>query len=353
MFSSSIYPYVIAEIGVNHEGSLEKALEMVRSAANAGANAVKFQTYKASTLASKNSPAYWDQSKEPTTSQYKLFQKYDGFGQQDYEVLKNACDQCGVDFMSTPFDVQCLEWLMPLMDIVKIASADLTNNLLLEAVGDYGKPVILSVGASSIKEIWDAIGVLEESGCNDISLLHCMLLYPTNLEDAHLSRILELREEFSSKNIRIGYSDHVPPGAADNDQLIIACAMGASIIEKHYTFDKELPGNDHYHAMDSDDLGKLTDRFLKFKMMTTEISQDGLLEKQISANKNARRSLVYITDLKSGHIIEKSDLMAKRPGTGISVKEYKTLIGLTLSSDVQADDLVSRKDFKGKTASYL
>jgi sialic acid synthase SpsE len=346
MFSSSEYPYVIAEVGVNHEGSLEKALEMVRSASDAGANAVKFQTYKAATLASKNSPAYWDQSKEPTESQYKLFQKYDGFEKADYEILKNACNECGVDFMSTPFDLQCLDWLMPMMNVVKIASADLTNDLLLEAVGGYGKPVIMSVGASTNQEIWDAIGILEQSGCNDISLLHCMLFYPTKLEDAHLSRILELREEFSSKNIRIGYSDHVPPESADNDQVIIACAMGASIIEKHYTFDKTLPGNDHYHAMDSDDLQKLTDRVLNFSMMTKEISQDDLIKKQISAKTNARRSLVYTRDLELGHILDTSDLIAKRPGTGLAVRAYKSLIGSILSSSVKADDLVSHNDFK-------
>ena len=346
MFSSSVYPYVIAEVGVNHEGSLEKALEMVRSASDAGANAVKFQTYKAATLASKNSPAYWDQSKEPTESQYKLFQKYDGFEKADYEILKNACNECGIDFMSTPFDLQCLDWLMPMMNVVKIASADLTNDFLLEAVGGYGKPVILSVGASTNQEIWDAIGILEQSGCNDISLLHCMLFYPTKLEDAHLSRILELREEFSSKNIRIGYSDHIPPESAENDQLIIALAMGASIIEKHYTFDKTLPGNDHYHAMDSDDLQKLTDRVLKFSMMTKEISQDDLIKKQISAKTNARRSLVYMKDLEPGHILDKSDLIAKRPGTGLAVKAYKSLAGSVLSSSVKADDLVSNNDFK-------
>lgn len=339
-------PYFIAEIGVNHEGSLEKAIEMVRSASDAGAHAVKFQTYKAGTLASKNSPAYWDQSKEPTSSQYKLFQKYDGFGRDDYEILKSVCDECGVDFMSTPFDIQCLNWLMPLMSIVKIASADVTNDLLLEAVAGYGKPVILSVGASTNEEIWDAIGVLKKSGCHDISLLHCMLLYPTSLEDAHLSRIIELREEFSFEGIKIGYSDHVPPAAADNDQLIVACAMGASIIEKHYTFDKQLPGNDHYHAMDSEDLKYITDRILKFKLMTESIDQSGLIGKQIAAIKNARRSLVYSNDLEIGHILKKTDLIAKRPGTGISVKKYKSLIERELRVEVKADDLVSYDDFK-------
>jgi sialic acid synthase SpsE len=339
-------PYFIAEIGVNHEGSLEKAIGMVRSASDAGAHAVKFQTYKADTLASKNSPAYWDQTKEPTSSQYKLFQKYDGFGRKEYETIKNVCDECGIDFMSTPFDIQCLNWLMPMMSIVKIASADLTNDLLLEAVASYGKPVILSVGASTNEEIYDAIKVLKKSGCHDISLLHCMLLYPTSLDDAHLSRIIELREEFFSEGIKIGYSDHVPPAIANNDQLIVACAMGATIIEKHYTFNKQLQGNDHYHAMDSDDLKQIISRILKFKLMSEPIDQSELIGKQIAAIKHARRSLVYSKDLDVGHVIKKTDLIAKRPGTGLSVKKYKSLIERELRVKVKGDDLVSYDDFK-------
>ena len=339
-------PYFIAEIGVNHEGSLEKAIEMIKSASDGGAHAVKFQTYKAGTLASKNSPAYWDQTKEPTSSQYKLFKKYDGFGKKEYETFKIVCDECGIAFMSTPFDIQCLGWLMPLMSIVKIASADLTNDLLLEAVAGYGKPVILSVGASTNEEIWDAVKVLKQSGCRDISLLHCMLLYPTSVKDAHLSRILELQKEFSSEGIKIGYSDHVPPDAANNDQLIMACAMGASIIEKHYTFDKNLPGNDHYHALDFDDLKLIIDRIQKFRLMAETIDQSDLIEKQSSAIKHARRSLVYVKDLKVGQILKKTDLIPKRPGTGIPVKQYKSLVGRELRVTVKADDLVSYDDFK-------
>lgn len=347
MFANSTKQYLIAEIGVNHEGSLAKAIEMIRSAKDAGANAVKFQTYKASTLASKNSPAYWDQTKEPTDSQYKLFKKYNSLSKSDYIALKNECDRCEIDFMSTPFDTGCLEWLMPLMNVVKIASADITNSLLLESVAAYKKPVILSVGASTNEEIWQAIDILESSGCKDISLLHCMLLYPTKVEDAHLSRIIDLKEEFSSKNIRIGYSDHVPPAAANNDQLIIACAMGATILEKHYTFDKGLPGNDHYHAMDFDDLKILICRIKDFQKMSKSINQIDLIEKQISAKLNARRSLVYIKDLQPGHKLSKEDLIAKRPGTGVKVSEYRRLIGKILITPVKADDLVTCDDFSG------
>lgn len=337
-------PYFIAEIGVNHEGSINKAMEMVKTAHENGADAVKFQTYKAGLLASKNSPAYWDQTKEPTDSQYKLFKKYDGFHKDDYIKLKEFCDEIGIDFMSTPFDIDCVDWLMPLMDRVKIASADITNDFLLEKVAKFKKPMILSVGAASTKEIWHSVNLIKKSGCEDISLLHCMLLYPTSLEDAHLSRITELKEEFKNTNIKIGYSDHVPPSLANNDQLIIACTLGASIIEKHYTFDKSLPGNDHYHALDAHDLSIYKSRINNLIEMTKKIDESSLRKKQTSAINNARRSLVYKTDLKQGHIITKTDLIAKRPGTGVPVKDFVDFVGNKLLNDVLEDQLLSYDD---------
>lgn len=339
-------PYFIAEIGVNHEGSIQKAMEMVRTAAGAGADAVKFQTYKAEKLASKNSPAYWDKSKEPTTSQFKLFQKYDGFERADYDLLKVLCVDLGVDFISTPFDLDCVDWLVPMMDKVKIASADITNDFLLTKVASYRKPMILSVGAATSKEIWHAVNLIRGKGCDDISLLHCMLLYPTSLCDAHLNRITELKDEFKDEGIEIGYSDHVPPSLANNDQLIIACALGATIIEKHYTFDKMLSGNDHYHSLDASDLSVFNTRLDWLVEMTQIINESDLCDKQKSAIANARRSLVYKSNLISGTVICEDDLIAKRPGTGVSVTAANDFIGKILSVSVLEDQLLSPEDFK-------
>lgn len=340
-------PYIIAEIGVNHGGDLELAKTMIADIAASGGHAAKFQTYKADLIAAKDSPAYWDQSKEPTETQHKLFQKFDSFCENDYKILAEECRKYNIDFLSTPFDVECLEWLMPLMQVVKIASADLTNDILLEAVAAYKKPVILSVGASSDDEIAYAVNLLESAGAVDITLLHCMLLYPTPLEHGFLSRITSLRARFHAKQIKIGYSDHIPPSAANNDQLLIARAMGCCVIEKHFTHDKTLPGNDHYHAIDKEDLSALINRLRVCDLMISSEDDfiNGGLSLQISAVENARRSLYFRRDLYKGEQLKSSDVIAKRPGKGISPKHYKELVGRTLSRDVSAEDIIRFGDF--------
>ena len=244
-------PYVIAEIGVNHEGSIELAKKMIDLATEGGANAAKFQTYKAEKLAVKDSPAYWDTTQEETTSQYQLFKKYDSFEKVDYIELKDYCDQKGIDFLSTPFDVESVSYLSDLMPFFKIASADITNIPLLREVAKYKKPVILSTGASTIPEIENAINELLVNGIKEIGLLHCMLNYPTDYKNAGLSMIKTLKRLFPNR--MIGYSDHTMP-EVDMLTVTTAVTLGARIVEKHFTHDKSLLGNDHYHAMDINDL---------------------------------------------------------------------------------------------------
>ena len=166
-------PYVIAEIGVNHEGSMKQAKVLIEQAKMGGADAAKFQSYKAGTLASKHSPSYWDTSKEATRSQYELFQKYDGFGPQEYVELADHCQQVGIDFISTPFDNQAVEFLDPLVPFFKVASADLTNTPFLRKIGAKQKPVVLSTGAATLAETDEAVRILEQSGCPNVVLLHC------------------------------------------------------------------------------------------------------------------------------------------------------------------------------------
>jgi len=340
-------PYVIAEIGVNHEGSIDLAKSMIAEIAKAGGHAAKFQTYKADLIAAKDSPAYWDQTKESTNSQHELFQKYDSFTKNDYIILSEECKKHNIDFMSTPFDVDCLEWLMPLMNVVKIASADLTNDILIEAVAEYKKPMILSVGAASDEEIAYALNLMEAKGVKDITLLHCILLYPTPLENGFLSRIKTLQANFCQNNIKFGYSDHIPPSAAQNDQIIIARSMGCSVIEKHFTYDKSLPGNDHYHAIDKVDLEDMMIRLRRCDLMiSTEKKFNEIgLKLQDSAIVNARRSLYFKQSLKKGTVLESSDIVAKRPGKGISPKRYREFIGRTLTRDVNVDEMLSLEDF--------
>ena len=188
-------PYVIAEAGVNHEGSMDIARRLVDEAAEGGANAIKFQTYKAGTLASKDSPAYWDTSKEPTSSQYELFKKHDSFWKNEFEALKKYCDAAGIAFMSTPFDVESAHFLNDLMDVFKISSSDITNKPFIRILCDFKKPIILSTGAAHLHEIAEAVEWIEEKG-NKLALLHCVLNYPTADENAALGMIPALKRHF-------------------------------------------------------------------------------------------------------------------------------------------------------------
>ena len=254
--------FIIAEVGVNYFDIAQKeqisvldaAKYMIDEAAEHGADAVKFQTYKATTLASKNSPAYWDQGEEPTGSQYELFSKFDKFGEEDYRELAQTCAKKGVVFISTPFDFQSADYLEPLMPMYKISSSDLTNLPFIEHIAKKGKPIFLSTGAATIGETEQAVNTILETGNREICLLHCVLDYPTEYSDANLNVIKHLQQIFPEH--LVGYSDHTRPDAT---MLTVTTAylFGAKVIEKHFTLDKTLPGNDHYHAMDTSDLDKL------------------------------------------------------------------------------------------------
>jgi N-acetylneuraminate synthase len=202
-------PYVIAEIGVNHEGSLDQAKRLIELAAEGGADAAKFQSYTADTLASRDSPAYWDMTKEPTSSQHELFDKYSSFGEGEYVELAEHCGSFGIDFLCTPFDDWSVEFLEPLVPAYKVASADITNVPFLRRIASKGKPVVLSTGASTLAEIGLATDTLKQGGSSEIVLLHCILNYPTNNENAHLRMITGLLRAFPDQ--LVGYSDHTLP----------------------------------------------------------------------------------------------------------------------------------------------
>ena len=334
-------PYVIAEIGVNHEGSLATAKLLIESAKRGGADAAKFQTYKAGLIASKFSPSYWDTSKEPTTSQYELFTKYDSFGESEYKELAMHCKKHDIEFVSTPFDLGAVDMLDPLVRFFKIASADITNPPLLKKVAQTGKPIILSTGASNISEIDAALAILRSAGAKEICLMHCILNYPTRNENAHLGMLVDLRNRYPE--LLLGYSDHTLP-TERMTSLITAHLLGAVVLEKHFTLDKTLPGNDHYHAMDEKDLARfqvnvkqvhelLGPTRLKASIATEEISR-----------LNARRSIVLSRDLQAGHTLGEKDLVAKRPGTGISPMSWDEVIGKKIARDLPEDHILTWDD---------
>ena len=220
-------PYLIAEMGVNFYDTalalnispLDAAKLYIDAAEEAGIDCATFQSYKASTIVSKNSPAYWDTTKEPTKTQYELFLKHDGFGESEYRELCEYTHAKGLDYTSTPFDYASADYLYDMVDFYKISSSDLSNIPFIHHIGSKGKPVFISVGAAYLSECDEAIRTLKESGCKDIVVLHCVLSYPTELKDANLRIIQTLKKTFP--DIRIGYSDHVAP---DETMITLATA---------------------------------------------------------------------------------------------------------------------------------
>jgi len=335
-------PYIIAEIGVNHEGSFDKAKELIRLAKEGGADAVKFQTYKAETLAAKNSPAYWDTSMEPTRSQYELFKRYDSFDEEEYILLAEYCRKTDIDFLSTPFDEKAIEFLAPLVPCFKIASADITNVPFLRRIAAKSKPVILSTGASTVEEITDAVTILNNAGCGNIALLHCVLNYPTNNENANLNMIEGLKTAFP--HLVVGYSDHTVP---DREMTVLTAAYlkGALIIEKHFTDDKTLPGNDHYHAMDAEDLKNFRKKVETLMILNGKAEKFPLLSEQ-SARLNARRSIVLRNAVRAGEVLHSDMLICKRPGTGITAANFDEIVGSVAARDLAEDHVLTWSDIK-------
>lgn len=327
-------PYIIAEAGVNHEGSMDLAKRLINEAKEGGADAIKFQTYKASTIASKDSPSYWDLSKEPTTSQFELFKKYDKFWKKEFEELKKECDKVGIDFISTPFDVESATFLNDLMDAFKISSSDITNKPFIKYMASFGKPVLLSTGASELHEVQEAVHWINEYNV-PLVLLHCVLNYPTEDQNANLGMIQGLAHHFPD-NI-IGYSDHTLP--KDMKSLETATLLGARLLEKHFTHDKTLPGNDHYHAMDKEDLKVFRKNMDRIVSLLGEFDIRSL-PSELPAIKNARRSLVAKKDIAKGETITFDHLTWKRPAHGISPKFIDDVIGKKALVDIKEDEIM-------------
>lgn len=339
--------FLIAEIGVNYYdiavkekiSNLEAAKLMCKKAKEAGADAVKFQTYKAEKIASKYSPSYWDTTEESTTSQFELFKKYDSFGKEEYLQLSKYCQEIGIIFMSTPFDYEAADYLDEMMDYYKISSSDITNSPFIQHMCEKGKPIILSTGASNEEEIDRAVNIIKSNG-NKLVLMHCVLQYPTPEEDASLGKILALKRKYPE--ILIGYSDHTKP---DYGYAVVktAFSLGAKVIEKHFTLDKRLPGNDHYHAMDDNDLRNIK-KELDFQKKIIGSDSLGYGKNELAARENARRSIVLIKNKRMGEIIEKDDIAFKRPGIGISPEDYKKVIGKRLNKDIVEDTILQWSD---------
>ncbi|MFW6090041.1 MAG: N-acetylneuraminate synthase family protein, partial [Gemmatimonadota bacterium] len=303
-------PYIIAEAGVHHENSVELAKAYIRAARVAGAHAIKFQTYKAERLATRWAPAYWDDEERRT--QFEVFATRDGFDASHHAQLFDYANELGITLLSTPFDPDSASYLDELgMSAIKIASADITYAPLLRAVGELGKPVLLSTGASTLEEVRAAVDLLADYAV-PVAVLHCSLAYPTPVEAANLRRIELLARTFPERVV--GYSDHTQPRETEL-ACPLAVALGARIVEKHFTLNRELPGDDHYHAVDGEGLRRLVAGCRQAWRMTGEAVE--LRDEERAARANARRSIVASRPIQAGTAFDGSHLDFKRPGTGL------------------------------------
>jgi len=338
--SATSRPYVIAEAGVHHRNSLELAKRLVMEAAIAGADAVKFQTYSADRLATRWAPLYWDDS--ASGSQHDVFASRSLLARDDYAELFAYAAELGIAFMSTAFDDDAAAMLADLgMIAFKTASADITDLPLLERIADYGRPVLLSTGASTFDEIARAVDAIESRGC-PVALLHCSLAYPTPLAAANLGRIPALAAAFPG--YVIGYSDHTQP--ADTAlSCPVSVSLGARIVEKHFTLNRALEGDDHYHAVDAAGLADLV-RDCNAAFSLSAYLGETTPEEQ-AARTYARRSIVAARDLTAGAVLTREDVDFKRPGTGMPPSELSAVLGRTLRHDAGVDDLIAPELFEG------
>lgn len=337
-------PFLIADIGVNFYGIAEKqgmsdmdaAKLMIDEAKICGVDAVKFQSYKAESIVSRDSSAYGDLSDEPVDSQFERFKKFDKFGVDEYRELAEYCRQVGIKFLSTPFDFESADYLDEFMDVYKISSSDLTNIPFIKYVAQKNKPILLSTGAATMREIKEAVKAIEDVSLVDIAIMHSVLSYPTSYEDANLLMIKDLANTFP--DYEIGYSDHTKP---DVNMVVLTTAYnyGATILEKHFTLDKSMTDCDHCHAMDPSDVYKFKKNVVFLSKINGRINKQPLICES-SARKEARRSIVAKTDIKRGDVISKSNITFKRPGTGIPPREVDDVLGRTAARDIGEDTLI-------------
>ena len=329
--------YFIAEIGVNHEADLKKAYKCIKDAKDGGAQAVKLQCYKAEKLASKYAGAYWDKKEEAENSQLKLYQKFDKFNFQDYQKIINYCKKIKIDFIITPFDLDSVNFFKNKVKYFKISPSDITNLPLIKKVADTRRPVILSTGASTKTEIKKALDVIKKK-TKKIILLHCILNYPTQKENANLNMISDLRNIWQI----IGLSDHTIPKDSHNI-LIYSYIMGVRYIEKHFTTNKNKKGNDHFHSFNKNDL-KIFFKNLDNAKKTLGEKNKTFLKSEIISRKNARRSIFLKKDIKKNTKLKDDDLIMLRPAIGINPFEYKNIVGRRIKRSKKKGDLLKYSD---------
>jgi sialic acid synthase SpsE len=332
---------VIAEAGVNHLGRMDYAEELIKSAARSGADIIKFQTYKADKLSTRKAPRFWswEGESDQNGSQHDSYSKLDSFEKENYEKLIEICDNNNITFMSTPFDEESADMLVDIgMKAFKIASCDLTNLPFLRHIAKKKLPVLISTGASTIKEIQAAVDVITKENNHNIVIMHCTLCYPTDPKDSNLSALNDIKVNFN--DYILGFSDHtlgtIVPAAS--------VLYGVKVIEKHYTFDKTLPHSaDHWLSLDEEELTTLVNQVRELEVSIGNGKKE-LLECEIPAYKYARRSIVADRVINPGTIITSDMLTSKRPGTGLSPVYFDKVVGSTAKNKLIKDQLIKFDD---------
>lgn len=324
---------IIAEAGVNHNGSLKTAKELVDLAYESGADIVKFQTAKLESLVSRNAPmaAYQKKNTGVDESQKAMLEKL-LLSFEEFEELAQYCEKVGIKFLSTPFDIESIHFLNDMQDIWKIPSGEITNYPYLVEIAKTHKKIILSTGMAEMSEIEEAIGVLNANGANDITILHCTTEYPAPYKDVNLRVMKTLKDRFGYP---VGYSDHT----SGIEVALAAVALGATVIEKHFTLDRNLPGPDHKASLEPNELKAMVSgiRNIELSLGSTEkIVSDVELQNRIVA----RKSIVAKTRIKTGELFDEDNITTKRPGSGLSPMKWNEIIGTKATRNYEEDELI-------------
>ncbi len=330
--------FVIAEAGVNHNGDIKLAKKLVDMAAEAGADAVKFQTFKAETLVCKNAKKadYQLETTDGEETQFEMLKKLE-LTKEMHEELIAYCKEKQIMFLSTPFDVESVALLNEYgIEIMKIPSGEITNYPYLKAVGETGKKAILSTGMSTLVEVEEAVKVLKNHGAENITLLHCNTEYPTPMKDVNLLAMCAMKDEIG---VSVGYSDHTE----GIEVPIAAVALGATVIEKHFTLDKTMEGPDHKASLEPEELKQMVKAIRNIE----QAMGNGKKEPSESEKKNieiVRKSIVAKCDIAEGETFTEKNLTTKRPGNGITPMVWKDIIGMKAKRSYCCDEIIEKEN---------
>lgn len=327
--------FVIAEAGVNHNGNIDIALKLIEEAKRAGADCVKFQTFRAESLVTKSAPkaAYQLEVTDPGESQFDMLKNLE-LSKDDYLKLMRCCKELDIIFLSTPYNIEDADFLYDLgVDGFKIASGQLVELPFLEYVAALGRPMIVSTGMATLGEVYDGVTTIRNKGNKDLILLQCTTNYPSLTDDANLRAMVSMG---SALDVQIGYSDHTETNIA----MLASVAMGAVVVEKHFTLDITLPGPDHSSSFEPDEFATLVEGIRDVeKAMGSPVKEPTVLE---SKNiQGMRRSLVVIEDVEAGEELTLDKLGFKRPATGIEPARLSEVVGKKAAIDIKADTILT------------